>query len=216
MYDRATGTLWHQFLGEPVVGELADSGIKLELLPVVVTSWAEWLTAHPDTTVLDVQTGVYPAERYFAERDERSIYYGYREQPDTMFPVWQRSDLLHTKALILGITVNGEAKAYSLVRLVKEPVVNDSLGGKSLVVITVGRARSARVYERLHHSFSLAEPDKGEPAEVFLIDGQGRRWRMEEAALVLENDVEQRLARLPSHVAYWFGWYAFYPTTDVY
>ena len=140
MYDRATGTLWHQFLGEPVVGELADSGITLELLPVVLTSWEEWLAVHPDTTVLDVQTGVYPAERYFPERDERSIYYGYREQADTMFPVWQRSDLLHTKALILGITVNGEAKAYSLVRLVKEPVVNDSLGGKSLVVITVGRA----------------------------------------------------------------------------
>ena len=145
MYDRATGTLWHQFLGEPVVGELADSGIKLELLPVALTSWEEWLAVHPNTTVLDVQTDVYPADRYFPERDERSIYYGYREQPDTMFPVWQRSDLLHTKALILGITVNGEAKAYSLVRLVKEPVVNDSLGGKSLVVITVGRARSARV-----------------------------------------------------------------------
>ena len=216
MYDRATGTLWHQFLGEPVVGELADSGIKLELLPVVLTSWKEWLAAHPNTTVLDVQTDVYPAERYFPERDVRSIYYDYREQQDTMFPVWQRSDVLHTKAHILGVTANGEAKAYSLVRLAKEPVVNDSLGGQSLVVVTVGRARSARVYERRDHWFSLAEPGEGESGAVVLIDQQERRWRMEEEALVLEDDSDQRLARLPSHVAYWFGWYAFYPTTDVY
>ena len=216
MYDRATGTLWHQFLGEPVVGELADSGIKLELLPVVVTTWEEWLAAHPDTTVLDVQTDVYPAETYFPEGDIRSIYYAYREQPDTMFPVWQRNAVLHTKAPILGVTVNGEAKAYPLVRLANEPVVNDSLGDKSLVVITVGKARSARVYERHDHSFSLAEPGEGGPAAAVLIDEQERRWRMEEEALVLESDPTKRLVRLPSHVAYWFGWYAFYPATNVY
>ena len=26
MYDRATNTLWHQFTGEPVIGELAGMG----------------------------------------------------------------------------------------------------------------------------------------------------------------------------------------------
>ena len=39
MYDRATLSLWHQFLGEPVVGSLANSGIKLEVLPVLLTTW---------------------------------------------------------------------------------------------------------------------------------------------------------------------------------
>ena len=34
MYDRSTLTLWNQFLGEPAVGPLADSGIRLEVLPV--------------------------------------------------------------------------------------------------------------------------------------------------------------------------------------
>lgn len=40
MYDRGAKTLWHQFLGEPVVGPLADSGVKLELIPVALTTWA--------------------------------------------------------------------------------------------------------------------------------------------------------------------------------
>ena len=52
MYDRGTKSLWHQFTGEPVVGALVGSGIELELLPIVLTTWGDWLAAHPDTTVL--------------------------------------------------------------------------------------------------------------------------------------------------------------------
>ena len=54
MYDRKTNTLWRQFTGEPVVGALADSGIRLSIFPVVLTQWQEWVAAHPDTTVLDI------------------------------------------------------------------------------------------------------------------------------------------------------------------
>ena len=66
MYDRTTNTLWRQFVGEPAVGALAGSGIKLEVLPVVLTTWGDWLTAHPDTTVVDINTG-FPPERYRPE-----------------------------------------------------------------------------------------------------------------------------------------------------
>ena len=64
MYDRATETLWHQFRGEPVVGPLAGSGIRLRVLPSVLTTWVEWLAEHPDTTVISNDTGVYPAGFY--------------------------------------------------------------------------------------------------------------------------------------------------------
>jgi Protein of unknown function (DUF3179) len=43
--------------GEPVVGPLAHSGIRLKVLPVVITTWKEWRTDHPDTQVLDITTG---------------------------------------------------------------------------------------------------------------------------------------------------------------
>ena len=57
MYDHQTRTLWNQLSGEPVLGELVGSGVKLDLLPVVVTTWEDWLTQHPDTVVLDLNTG---------------------------------------------------------------------------------------------------------------------------------------------------------------
>ncbi len=73
MYDRGTKTLWHQFLGEPAVGELVGSGIELEVLPVTLTTWDDWVAAYPDTTVLNIETGVYSALSYRAEEDRSSI-----------------------------------------------------------------------------------------------------------------------------------------------
>ena len=216
MYDRGTMTLWHQFLGEPVVGALADSGIKLELLPVTLTTWQEWSATHPDTTVLDLNTGVYPASGYFPEDDFRSIYAAYRDYDKNLFPVWQRSDLIPTKAEVLGLNINGKTRVYPLEQLVREPVVNDSLGGTNLVIVTGSRAGAARAYQRGDSRFSLAKPKESEEVPTVLEDEQGRRWRVEEEALVRIDDPAQRLLRLPSHVAYWFGWFAFYPATSVY
>ena len=216
MYDRGTNSLWVQFLGEPVVGPLADSGIELEVLPVLLTTWGEWLASHPDTTVLDINTGIYPPLAYASEEDPGSAYFEYRRSPDTLFPVSQRSGLLPTKAQVLGLNVNGQARAYPLALLRREPVINDFLGGKNLVVVTSGEAGGARAYERDTNLFSHAQRAEGEEGIIILVDEEGRRWRVEEEALVGLEDSARRLQRIPSHVAYWFGWYAFYPATDVY
>ena len=98
MYDRGTETLWRQFTGEPVVGELVGSGIKLKVLPVLLTTWGDWLRTHPDTTVLDAETGYYPAGLYVPEWDPQSIYYSLRQQPETSFPVWQKDNRLPEKS----------------------------------------------------------------------------------------------------------------------
>ena len=216
MYDRSTNTLWHQFLGEPAVGPLADSGIKLELLPALTTTWGEWLAAHPDTTVLDIDTGIYQPDRYRPEDDNRSVYFGYRQRNDTMFPAPHRSDLLPTKDQVLGLNLNGQARAYPLDTLRAEPVVNDALGGTTLVVVTIVEAGAARAYERGAHQFSPAKPRENGQGIVELLDERGRRWKVDEDAIVLIEDPGQRLPRLPSHTAYWFGWYSFHPATDIY
>ena len=112
MYDRTTGSLWSQLLGEPVIGPLADSGIKLRFFPVVVTTWGEWLEQHPDTTVLPLKTGVYPARLYEPESDPGSLYFSYRADPDTMFPVWNRDVRLDTKDQVLTLSIDDVHKAY--------------------------------------------------------------------------------------------------------
>ena len=213
MYDRKTNTLWNQFTGVPAAGPLVGTGIRLELLPVVTTTWGEWLKAHPDTTVLAQETGLYPGRFYQSEWDPRSIYFRYRESPLTMFPVWRNNDELTTKGQVIGLNINGETKAYPLEVLRKTTVVNDELGGQSLVVVTTGWLGS-RAYERGDRTFLLEEGDDTE-APV-LTDSNGVLWRVEEDALVAVDDASSRLPRIPTHNAYWFGWYSFYPETEVY
>ena len=213
MYDRKTHTLWNQFTGVPAAGPLVGTDIRLELLPVVTTTWEEWLKAHPDTTVLDWEAMIYPARLYQSEWDERSIYYGYRESPRTMFPVWRQSDALTTKGQVIGLSINGETKAYPLEDLRKDTVVNDELGGEALVVVTTGHLGS-RAYQRGDATFSVEAG--AERAGSVIADSSGQLWRVEEDALVRDDDPSTQLARIPTHNAYWFGWYSFYPDTQIY
>jgi hypothetical protein len=130
MYDRQTNTLWNQLTGEPVIGKLVGSNIKLPVLPVVVTSWGEWKRQHPDTKVVDINTG-------FDRPYQVGATYGrYFASPDTMFPVWRQSKALPKKARIFAIQHEGRAKAYPLDLLNRAGgVVNDTLATQALVVV---------------------------------------------------------------------------------
>jgi len=129
MYDRQTRTLWNHMTGEPVIGTLVGSGIRLERLPVVVTSWGEWLREHPETKVADINTG------HNRPYNAGAAYGAYFASPGTMFPVWQKSRALPEKARVFTLVLDGQGKAYALEALDRaNGVLNDTLAGKALVV----------------------------------------------------------------------------------
>ena len=217
MYDRATNTLWASLLGEPVIGPLADSGIKLDRFPVELTVWREWVDRHPDTTVLSAETGVYPASRYRPEGDLSSLYFAYRRNPDTMFPAWNRDGRLDTKSEVLAITIDDTYKAYPINVLRQERVVNDEVAGNGVVVIASLQSTGARVYAREGQVFSLtSEGETSDSLPLALVDLFGLVWTVKEDALVSTSDPSDILPRLPSHPAFWFGWFAFHPDTLLY
>jgi hypothetical protein len=129
MYDRQTRTLWNQLTGEPVLGQLVEADITLDLLPVVLSTWQEWQNQHPDTLVVDIETG-------FPRNYNAAAAYGnYFAAGNTMFPVAQRSSLLPPKSQIYALRVDGNPKAYPLQELVEETVVNDTIGTTNLVLV---------------------------------------------------------------------------------
>jgi hypothetical protein len=204
MYDRQTDTLWHQLWGRPAFGRLVGSGITLERLPVTLTTWAEWYAQHPQTKVMDFETG-------FVRNYQIGAAYGdYFASPDTMFPVWRRKDILPTKSWVFTQLIDNQPKAYPLTVLAEELVVNDTLAGHPLVVIHEAGGLGALAYERAGHTFS---PASG-PTTTSLVDETGQSWGVTDAALLSQSG--ERLARLPGHMAYWFGWFSFYPQTEVY
>ncbi len=218
MYDRLTNSLWNQLTGEPVIGPLWDSGISLDFFPVLLTTWEEWTELHPDTTVLAQDTGVYSADFYYPEDSPRAIYYDYFNSPETMFPVPDRSDLLSIKEIVLGVRLNGSYKAYSSTALQRTRLVNDVVGGEEIVVLGSATSEAARAYRRDGRSFRLAPGDgEGQPGiPLTLADGEGETWLVTEEFLVNAADESKRLARIPTHMSFWFGWFQFHPDTELY
>jgi hypothetical protein len=225
MYDRTTRTLWNQFTGEPVLGALvgkldpAGEPLRLDLLPVVLTTYEDWLEQHPNTAVLDIDTG-------YARPYEQGAAYGhYFSNASTMFPVWNRSDELRAKDYIYGLRLGGARKAYPVATLAEEQVVNDTLNERAIVLVaaqevdTLGFGRGVgpvlypsggevRAFERGNHSFAPG-PEAGT-----VLDASGATWRVTEDALL--GPAGERLERISGHLAFWFGWYAFFPETEVY
>jgi Protein of unknown function (DUF3179) len=203
MYDQQTKSLWQHMRGEPVIGPLADSGIRLIPRPVVTTTWGEWVRMHPRTTVLDVATG------YARDYTPGRPYGAYYASPDTMFPVFPRDGRLATKDIVFVLRLDPARKVYPLAAFDREPIVHDALGGTSVVLLGRSASRTVRAYERGGLVFRA-----GRGSEELVAEGTGDIWRVTEDALVAATS-GRRLPRVAGHLAYWFGWFAFHPDTPI-
>lgn len=128
MYDRGTDSRIPQILGMGIEGDL--KGNALETFEVVVTSWKEWKTEHPDTKVLSRKTG-------FNRDYNRNPYPGYDNLLRVWFPLVAESDELRTKDLVLGIEVGGKFAAIEKNGFKKKypSGLNLELGGEKLRVV---------------------------------------------------------------------------------
>jgi hypothetical protein len=203
MYDEETLSLWSNLIGEPVVGPLVGKGIRLPALPLTVTSWREWKDRHPETDVVALDTG------YRRDYSPGAAYGPYFASPETMFPVWKRSAALDAKAWVYALRIGGRAKAYPLDVLFRERVTNDSIGSVSVAVVADRESGAVRAYARESHSFA-----EGPSSQELVEPATGALWRVEESGLRTLGGAS--LARLAGHNAYWFGWFAFFPETEVY
>jgi hypothetical protein len=106
--------------------------------------------------------------------------------------------------------LEGVPKAYPLSALEREGVVHDTLAGRPVVLVTgPPGTREVRAYEGGGHRFT--RPTEGGDR---LVDEKGRAWRVDEESLAGPDN--QSLPRLGGHLAYWFGWFSFYPRTELY
>ena len=121
--DGTTGSWWRQANGEAIAGP--SKGKVLTEIPSRQVTLAQWLTLHPASLIMqpdpELQTR-YTKGYDYETGASRSLLTG-------TDPISWRD-----KAWIVGITVNGESKAYDWNRLKREGIVNDVLGGKPIVL----------------------------------------------------------------------------------
>jgi hypothetical protein len=213
MYDRNTDTVWNALTGEPAFGQLATSDVQLDILPVVVSDWESWLAEHPDTSVLSLNTGI---PRNYTNG---GAYGDYFNDPNfIMFPVWQQdTSEQENKEMVYGMLVQGVRKAYPISLLIEEEVTNDTIEDTDIVLVT--RPTPERDFfepggavVRAYRSDGMTFEASGEDGVIF--DSDGNAWTVTENALIGPDGEELR--RMGGHLAFWFGWFSFFPDTVVY
>ena len=135
--DRTTGSWWRQANGEAIVG--ARTGQKLEEIPSRQVMLAQWLALYPRSLIMQADSALAP--RYARDFD-------YETGRSRSALTGSDSASWHEKSWVVGITANGVSRAYDWNRLLREVAVNDTLGGKPIVLAVAADRRSYFAFVR--------------------------------------------------------------------
>lgn len=220
MYDRQTRSLWLQFTGQAVLGEL--KGARLREVPSVTVAFGDFRASFPGGVVLRRPDGgrydITPFAGYEGRRAPASSLFSGAADP-------RRAAM----GRVVGVTRGGESRAYPYAALGacgNPAVVTDTLGGHAIVVLWSGRARSvldAPLMEegRRVGGSGVFEPKVGNQRLTFETVGgairdreTGSTWSLLGRALSGPL-AGQSLIPVPHADAFWFAWAAFVPSTGV-
>jgi len=203
MYDKATQSLWNTIKGEPVLGPLAGKNIALNHQSVVTTTWGKWKELHPDTKVLSLKTG------HRRDYGEGVAYHEYFATDNLMFHTPYSDQRLKNKQEVLALRFKEfprEQLAISADFLRKNPVYSGNIKDQKYVIFT-DETGANRVYDPEDVTFIRYRRDGR------VLDLKGDIWSVEESKLTAPDG--RTLERLPYHRAFWFGWHATYPNSQL-
>ena len=204
MYDHQTDSLWSSFTGDAVRGPMA--GTKLGILPALQTTWGRWKELHPDTMVLE-QGLSYQYDSY------NSYYSG---GSAGVIGENRSDDRLYKKEFVLGLVINGEAKAYAFGDLNQQPVVNDTLAGKDLVVTFDPESATGGTFSRNVDGRTLTFRPLESDSLLMADEETGTHWRMLTGEAVAGELTGTSLEQIPSNYSFWFAWKDWHPGTDLF
>ena len=105
MYDLVSGSLIDTFTGVATSGPLVQAGVALEQIAVVASTWGDWKSAHPLTTIVAEDGGL--------GRDYPLDPLGDRDDDGPIFPIGETDPRLPVHEKVLGL-VDGEGQAYAV------------------------------------------------------------------------------------------------------
>ena len=204
MYDHQTDTLWSQFLSRGVKGPLTNT--SLHVLPALQTTWEQWLKLHPDTLVLD-KHGRYQSDSYEGY---------YRGGSAGILGESNKDNRLSRKDLVLGVALDGAAKAYPFQSMVDQPIINDFWAGKEILVVFDRISETGAVFERRLGGRSLSFQLVPKDSFLFRDQETNSTWQALTGRAIEGPLAGETLTRLTSNYSFWFAWSDFYPDTQLY
>ena len=219
MYDRQTHSLWVQMEGRAIVGDLA--GTRLRVVPANTIAYNEWKAGYPGGSVLSRNTGYrrsYGANPYESYDQPSLSPFLFSGTTDPRRPPKER---------VVGVTVDGHARAYPWPILEARRVVEDQIGRTRLVIFYQTGTLSALDAGQIAESRAIGATGVFSPAvagKAMTFEPVAGGFRDRETGSIwtlLGHAVQgpmasQRLSSIPHMDAFWFAWAAFHPATSIY
>lgn len=205
MADRSTGSVWTHFDGRVLTGELAENDIHLQIEPIIHTTWADWVTLYPETTVLDWYSEF--TGRYRKIEPGRGGL-----GPQFLQTLLNIDERLPGNDLVLGVSLGSSERAYVLADFGEQPtVLHDTLGEQPIVIFLHGENTFALAYSRMLDGEELQFSMNAER----IVDAGGTQWDLTGKAVVGPLEGSQ-LDYVTSFVTEWYGWAAYHPQTSIF
>jgi Protein of unknown function (DUF3179) len=204
MYDRLSGSLWSQALGEGIVG--THAGENLKRIPFDLAYWKDWKQLYPNSVILSTDTG-------FTRPYGVDPYGDYYTSDQLFFPISNLDKRLGLKEMVVGLDNERQYKAYVLNQIESSKIINDKVGNKSIVLFSL-YPRMVRAYVPIIHDQTL-DFQYNATANKITDKQTGSEWNFDGLAV---NGLMKgkQLTRLPFDEGFWFEWAAFHPQTMIY
>ena len=205
MRDEATGSWWQQISGEAIQGKL--KGQKLTAVDFDEISYGIWKRENPHGRVLRPDEKILAAKQYEPDWEPQVA----------KMPVRIASPMdnaLAPRDLIVGVEVNGKAKAYPFSAIEKQAPILDTVGGRDIVILLGEDKKSVRVFERESDGATFEFLQKPDTKEI--VDAQTASvWDFSGKA-VSGQSAGKQLKKIAALKDYWFDWKTYHPETQLY
>lgn len=193
--DATTKSWWRQATGEAVAGPL-----KGHVLPVVESTQLtlkKWFELYPQGVVMQLDSA--SREEYDSlGRFERGKSKGKLTRTDSLS--WK------DKSWVVGIQLNDESKAYDWNRLKEERIINDQVGGKSVVLVLSLDGESFVAFERPAGTGNFTFKNDTLFVNDKAYDFAGRDL----------STLREHLTPIKAYQEFWHSWRTFHPDTKQY
>ncbi len=205
MWDDVSGSVWSHLDGIARAGPAA--GQRLDVLPLQTTSWRAWLDEHPETTVLDVDTGF-----DYRRQDTLGGNTLGEDFLDSLGGVAAVDPRLPIGVLVVGVLAGEAATAFPADADRSQLTAQADVGDVPIVLLEEADGQPSLAFHRM-----LSD---GRVLDFFrrgadIVDVQtGSRWSPSGLATAGPLAGVQ-LAFVTSFLTEWYGWSAFYPATSI-
>ena len=201
--DEDTKSWWRQATGVAVTGKL--KGTALKELPSQQLRLGTWMRQYPNTLIMQPDAAFAKQYKGLEGFDMGTIKSGLEKRDSAS---WQ------FKSWVVGVLADGHEKAYDWNELLKQKVINDTIGNKAIVLLLENDNASFHVWNRqvndklLQFSFDAGLQTLKDSTTNSVLNMDG---------LCIDGPLKgSKLSAVAAYQEFWHSWQSFHPRTTVY